>query len=185
MSDVRKDVLFDILLANPVLGQALDDVPKLSLPNWYIAGGAISQTYWNHIHGFDPMNGIKDFDLVYYDTDTSYSAEDKFIKSADKLFKNLPIEVEIRNQARVHKWYPKRFGRHIKPYGSVEKGISSWATTITCIGINKEGVFAAHGLDDLFDLVVRPNKIQVTQHDYNKKANRWKSTWPKLTIIPW
>ncbi len=189
MQDKQERLLLGILLANPTLKQALEIIPALDLPNWYIAAGAISQTYWNHVHGFEPMHNIKDFDLVYFDSDTSYEAEDTFIKQGEKLFADLPVEVEIRNQARVHIWYPDHFGREITPYNSVEEGISSWATPITCIGITKKQngytIFSPYGLRDLFNLTVRPNKERLTRDEYDEKTKRWAKTWPKLTIVAW
>ena len=46
-------------------------------------------------------------------------------------------------------------------------------------------IVAPFGLDDLFALVVRPNKALVTQAVYEAKAARWRQHWPGLTIIPW
>lgn len=184
-SRLDDQALSKILRSNSILNEILERAPSLGLPNWYIAAGAVSQTYWNHVHNFDPLLGIKDYDLVYFDKYTSYKAEDEYIQKGKKLFASCSAEIEIRNQARVHLWYPKHFGRTITPYTSVEDGISSWATTITCIGINNKGVFAPFGLEDLRNLVIRPNKKQVTKSEYERKAARWKETWPKLSIIPW
>ena len=44
---------------------------------------------------------------------------------------------------------------------------------------------APFGLDDLFGLVVRPNKRQITRAIYESKIDRWRSIWPGLTILPW
>jgi hypothetical protein len=46
-------------------------------------------------------------------------------------------------------------------------------------------VYAPFGLDDLFDLIVRPNKRLVTHEVYENKVTRWAAYWPKLTIVPW
>jgi hypothetical protein len=184
----QKQKLLNIVIQNPVLEQVLDRTTELKLPNWYIGAGVISQTYWNYAHGYKIDGHIKDIDLVYYDTNSSYGAEDSYIQAGQKLFADIPIEVEIRNQARVHIWYPKHFGRTIKPYKSAEDAISSWATTVTCIGITKRvglQVFAPFGLDDLFDLIIRPVKKQVVSKEYKYKADRWTKIWPKLTVLPW
>lgn len=161
--------LIKVLSNSEVLADVLKMVPKLNLPNWYIAAGVVSQTYWNYVHGYKLEEHIKDIDLVYFDNNVTYEAEDSFIKKGKYLFKDIPIDVEIRNQARVHIWYPNHFGRNIKPYKSVEDGISSWGTTITCIGINNNNVYTPYGLDDLFNLVVKPNKIQILQKNTAKK----------------
>ena len=77
----------------------------------------------------------------------------------------------------------------IEPYPSIEAAISSWPTTATCIGVRMQRddliVYAPYGLNDLFDMIARPNKVQITEAIYIKKVDRWKTCWPKLQIIPW
>lgn len=134
---------------------------------------------------------IKDFDLVYFDPDISYEAEDVFIRKGEELFKDIGIPVEIRNQARVHLWYGKRFGNNeIEPHVSTEDAIDRWPTTATSVGVRIEPTgawrfYAPFGLDDLLGLVVRPNKRKVTQVIYDQKAERWKKAWPKLEVMTW
>jgi len=186
----QKDELELLLKENSIIQNILELTPKLNMPNWYLGAGCISQTVWNILHEYEPTRGIKDYDLVYYDkSDISYNGEDKYIKKGKKLFKDISAKVEIINEARVHLWYEKRFGKKIKQYKSVEDAISSWPTTVTTISVryndNRLEIFAHHGLDDLFNMIVRPNKVQVSKERYTKKANRWKKNWPKLTIIKW
>ena len=46
---------------------------------------------------------IKDYDIFYFNAeDTSYEAGDVMVKDAAVLFGDRNIEVEVRNQARVH-----------------------------------------------------------------------------------
>ena len=47
--------------------------------------------------------GIRDADLFYVDPDTSWAAEDAVIGRGAELFADLPVPVEIRNEARVHR----------------------------------------------------------------------------------
>ncbi len=178
-----------ILKKNKSIQLILEQAPLFDMPNWYLGAGGVVQTVWNMKHGFDPEHGIKDYDLVYYDAnDTSYEGEDVFIQKGKELFKDIPVLVEIRNQARVHLWYEKHFGHPIKQYGSVEEAISTWPTTATSTGIRmadgKFEVFAPFGLDDLLNMVVRANKIKIDEDTYQKKINRWAAVWPKLEIIP-
>lgn len=182
--------LLQILEQNKSIQKILERASELKMPNWYIGAGGVVQTVWNVKHGFDPENGIKDYDLVYYDADdTSYETEDKFIQRGAEIFKDIPVLVEIRNQARVHLWYEKHFGRPISQYKSIEEAISTWPTTSTSIGIRKENgrfkVYAPFGLNDLFDMVVRANKTLITEKIYKDKIDRWIKIWPNLKIIPW
>lgn len=180
-----------ILLQSPLIIELLKLTPKLDLPNWYLGAGCIAQTVWNKFHDLDLITGIKDCDLVYYDSsDLSYEAEDVYIQKGKKLFKNLSNPFEIINEARVHLWYEKKFGRKINPYQSVEGAINEWPTTATGIGVryDKNGefiVYAPYGLNDLFSLVLRPNKLKITEDIYLAKVERWTKIWSKLKVIPW
>jgi hypothetical protein len=108
----------------------------LELPDWYVGAGCIAGTVWNKLHGFPDGKCIKDCDVVYFDdVDTSYEAEDRRIQEATALFADLPITIELRNQARIHLWYQRRYGSRILPYRSAEDAIRSWPTTATSIGV--------------------------------------------------
>ncbi len=182
--------LQEILLQNDDIQKILQRTPELDMPNWYLGAGGIAQTVWNVLHGYDPRRGIKDYDLVYYDAgDLSYEGEDVFIQKGAELFKDLSAPVEIRNQARVHLWYEKHFGYPVNPYESAEDAIATWPTTATCIGVRNDAgkciVCAPHGVEDIFAMIVRPNKVRVSKEVYEGKVSRWKEVWPKLKIIPW
>jgi hypothetical protein len=153
------------------------------------------QTVWNVQHGFEPTHGIRDYDLFYFDDrDTSWEAEDVCVRQCAGLFADLRVHVEVRNQARVHRWYPAKFGASCKEFRSTEEGIDSFLATSCCVGMRKTHgaltVYAPHGLADLFDLIVRPNAARVDDggelHEvYATKAHRWSQTWPRLEVLPW
>lgn len=185
-------LLREVLSSNSTLLTVLNGAATLEIPNWYLAGGAISQTIWNHVSSLPPETGIRDYDLVYYDaSDLSYEAEDKVIQAGKKLFADLPVEVEIRNQARVHLWFEKRYGMPCSPHSSVEAGIDTWISTSAMVGVRPEEgsgewtVYAPRGLSDYFNMVVRPNPILGTREVYEQKAERWKAIWKSLSIEPW
>jgi GrpB-like predicted nucleotidyltransferase (UPF0157 family) len=181
--------LVKILSKNNVVMDILKKAPTLEMKNWYLGAGCISQTVWNYKFGFDLNNGINDYDLVYFDeSDTSYEAEDKYIQEGKKLFGDVPVE--IRNQARVHLWYKSHFGGEIEPYESVEDAIRTWPTTSNAIGIRIDEnenfkIFSPFGLSDLMGLIVRANKIKITEEIYMKKVDRWTKVWPNLVVVPW
>jgi len=178
-----------ILALSPAVSTILRDAPKLALPHWYLGAGVIAQTVWNYRHGFAPETGIKDCDLVYFDPDVSANAENKFKLASAEMFGTGPLEVEVTNEARVHLWYETEFHIPLQPYTSCEAAINSWPTTATSIGVRQSGkhfvVYAPYGLHDLLNMIVRPNKAQVTQAIYEAKVARWQRIWPKLTIVPW
>ena len=200
MNDTNEVMLEKLLRRNPAIFSILNRAPTLKLPNWYLGAGCIAQTVWNDLHGFAPNAHIKDYDLVYFDSDLSYQAEDECIKRGQEHFRDLHLNIEIRNEARVHLWYQQHFGKPLeyvdasgKPsfsYGSMEDAISTWPTTATSIGVklDEKGAFVAFapfGLNDLFGMVVRPTKRGVPKEVYLEKVQDWTRFWPKLRVIPW
>lgn len=190
ISREQRDRLEGMLKLNKTLQTVLARADSLCMPNWYLGAGCVSQTVWNILHGFDPEYAIKDYDLVYYDAnDISKEGELRFIEEAKELFKDIPEEVEIVNEARVHLWIEEYAGYKIDQYKNTEEAISSWPTTITCVAVKYEkGVFkvyAPYGLDDVFDMILRPNKKIVTEEVYEKKVEKWTKIWPKLMVIGW
>ena len=179
-----------ILRLSGLITRVLDKASAIEFPNWYLGGGPVAQTIWNYRHGFELERGIKDIDLVYFDPDLSYEKEDEYIQKGKGIFNDVPIPVEIRNEARVHLWYKRHFGYDIEPYTSTESAIDSWPVTATSIGVtqDKSGnlvTYAPFGLDDLLTMIIRPNKKQITEEIYLSKLNRWRNIWPNLNVISW
>lgn len=179
-----------MLKQNKTLQIILDRAGSLGMPNWYVGAGCISQTVWNILHGFDPEQHIKDYDLVYYEAeDISKESELAFIQKAADLFGDIAVELDIVNEARVHLWVEEEFGYAIDQYQSVEEAISTWPTTITCAGVTRRNgkmwVYATFGLDDVFNMVLRPNKKVVTEAVYMNKVKKWTALWPKLSVVGW
>ncbi len=189
VSDDVSTRLADGLRANEALWECLHRFPALNLSAWYLGAGCVAQTIWNLAHGKAPSADILDYDLVYYDRDLSEEREDRVTREARELVADLHIELDVTNEARVHIWYPERFGYRIQPYQSTEDAIGTWPTTATAIGVRPSGrqleVSAPFGTDDLFNLVVRPNRVQITPAIYDAKVTRWVARWPSLVALPW
>ena len=147
------------------------------------------QSVWNALTGRPSGTGIRDADFFYFDRDTSWDAEDRVIRAGADLFADLPVPVEIRNEARVHLWYADRFGIPAPPFRDCADAVASFAAVCCAVGVTVERgrprVYAPFGFDDLFGLVVRPNPRLAPQHVYEAKAARWKQHWPELTVLPW
>jgi uncharacterized protein len=134
--------------------------------------------------------GLKDIDLIYFDEqDLSAETEARHERRLRDLFRALPIRLDVKSEARVHLWYKDRFGYAIKPYSSSADAIAPFPTTATSVGIGcifgKIECCAPFALVDLFGLVVRPNKRQITRAIYEAKTDRWRPIWPGLTFLPW
>jgi len=184
------ELLSDILRRNEELYEIIKRACNAGLQNCYVAAGCITQTVWNYQVGNELMHGISDIDIVYYDSsDLSYDAENTAIQKIADVIGPCKIELDIKNQARVHLWFKERFGYEIKPYDSVESAISSWPATASSIGVRLENeqlkVYAPFGLNDLFGMIIRANKAQVTEEIYKQKAHKWSAKWPSLTVMPW
>jgi len=182
--------IHDILLKNRPIYSVIEKMANIDLPNYYIGAGCITQTVWNYQCGFNLMHGISDIDLVYYDaSDLSYEAEDATIKRVKRMLEPCELDIDIKNQARVHLWYREHNGFDIAPYDSVESAISSWSTMATAIGVRLENeslrIYAPFGIDDLFNMVLRPNKSLITEEIYLVKVQKWCKKWPSLTVVPW
>ncbi|KAJ9149800.1 FAD binding domain-containing protein [Pleurostoma richardsiae] len=177
---------------NTTLTEVLKRAATLDLPGWYLAAGCLSQTIWNVATGKPPGSSISDYDLVYCDlSDLSWEAEDAVIRTGAALFADLGVEVEIRNQARVHLWYEKKFGvPGPAPFTSTEAAIDSWVTSAAQHGVRltEDGswkIYAPRGLSDVFNMVVRPVPSLGSRKAYEVKAARWLKVWPGLTVMPW
>ncbi len=181
--------LADGLRKNEALWECLRRFPALNLSAWYLGAGCVTQTIWNLAHGKTPSADILDYDLVYYDRDLSEEREGTVARKARELVADLHVELDVTNEARVHLWYPRRFGYRIRTYQSTEDAIGTWPTTATAIGVRPSGhqleVWAPFGTDDLFNLVVRPNRVQITPAIYDAKVTRWIARWPSLVALTW
>jgi hypothetical protein len=191
MSDLEAR-LVDIIHGVPTTMQVLRTVRDLDLPDPMIFSGAVYQPVWNHLTGRAPDYGIKDYDVAYHDdSDTSYAAEDVVIQRVAAQFDEpLKSLVEVRNQARVHLWFEKKFGADepYPPLKSSADALKRFVATAFCVGVRMEAddslsVFAPFGLDDLFALHLRPNPLRL------KGAGGWarttgsaKARWPEITV---
>ena len=125
-----------VLLRNQTLAEVLARAAALGLPGWYLVAGCLYQTVWNVVTGQPPEAGILDYDLAYFDaSDLSWQAEDAVIQAGRALFGDLPAPVQIRNQARVHLWYERKFGVPCPPHESAEAAIDTFEATTACLGV--------------------------------------------------
>jgi hypothetical protein len=182
--------LVEILRQSPGLMSVLTTARKLDLPDWRIFSGAIYQTVWNHLTGRDPDYGIKDYDLGYYDaSDISYEAEDVWIKAAAKAFAPpYADKVEVRNQARVHIWFPDHFKEAYAPLTCTDEALSRFVAPAYAVGVrlNSDGaisVAAPFGLDDLFAMTLRPNPVRGISPGYAKTVVSAKARWPEVRVV--
>ncbi|UWU76412.1 nucleotidyltransferase family protein [Bradyrhizobium huanghuaihaiense] len=177
-----------LALRNPNNAAIIDELHRLALPDAWLVSGCLVQTVWNVLTGRAIDHGIADYDAFYFDPDTSWEAEDAVIRKLHERLAHLGVKVEIRNQARVHLWYPGKHGLPYPPLRSSTEGIDRFLTQNTQVGVRRAGdgyeVYAPHGFGDVAGLIARPNPgPNFSAANYAVKAGRWKALWPELTVI--
>jgi hypothetical protein len=164
---------------------------ELDLPQWRIVAGCLYQTVWNVLTNKPPRTGIKDYDLIYFDdTDLSWEAEDHVVRCVNECVSDLPAPVEARNQARVHLWFQQRFGANYTPLRCADEALTRYASVVHALGVRLEtdgrlDIIAPFGFDDLFDMVIRPNKAIENAASHAAKAERAKAIWSEVIVVPW
>ena len=176
-------------LRNPANATIAERLFELDLPDAWLVSGCLVQTVWNVLTGRAVDYGINDYDVFYFDPDTSWAAEDAVIRKLLGAVSRLNAKVEARNQARVHLWYVEKFGAPYPPLTRSSDGIDRFLMDCAQVGIRngEDGyrIYAPKGLADVADMIVRPNRTGNFQAArYQEKAARWKALWPELTVLP-
>lgn len=189
--EIQMQAVRDIVRDNRVLMDVLAVLRDERLPQALVGGGAIYQTVWNHLTGRLPWYAVKDIDVIYFDDgDLSYEAEDRIIKGFGALLTDTPVPIEIRNQARLHLWFGRKFGYEVPPLKSSVEALTRYASRTHAVAVRLDGddglhIEAPFGLDDLFAFRVTPNTSGKSRQAHIEKAKRARSVWPELTVEPW
>jgi hypothetical protein len=183
------DEFLAIALKNPVNEAITRELFELALPDAWLVSGCLVQTVWNVLTGRAVDYGINDYDIFYFDPDTSRDAEDAVIRRLQNRLVRLNVPIEVRNQARVHLWYPEKHGLPYPPLTCSTGGIDRFLTKNTQVGLRRTRdfyeIYAPNGFDDIAGLIARPNPgPNFSPASYAAKAARWKTLWPELTVLP-
>lgn len=186
---MNRDAFVATALRNPVNEAIADELFRLELPDAWLVSGCLVQTVWNVLTGRTSDYGISDYDIFYFDPDTSWQAEDLVIRTLERQLSRLDAKIEARNQARIHLWYPAKHGLPYPALTCSTDGIDRFLTRNTQVGLRRRHdgyeVYAPHGFSDIAAMVVRPNNgPNFSFAAYAAKAMRWKQLWPELMIIP-
>ncbi|MFT4195719.1 nucleotidyltransferase family protein [Ottowia sp.] len=175
-------------LANPANRAILQRLPALGLPDAWLVAGCLFQTVWNLRGGRPPAEGIRDYDLFYFDaSDLSPEAENAVGHRVQTACADLGVTLEVKNQARVHTWYEAYFGAPYSPLRSSMEGIDRFLVDGTCVGLQprQDGLtlYAPDGLDGLMQGVLRPNRRSPDARLYAAKARDYQRRWPWLRVL--
>lgn len=175
--------IFNLIRNDKWMMNVLRIVEKLDLPDWAIGAGFVRNKVWDYLHEHTRLGvDTPDVDLVYYDPNGNNVAEDKRLSA--ELNAQTGIAWEVVNQVYAHKWnrYP--------PYTSTENSISTWSETATCIGVKIEPgglkLIAPHGIDNLVNLILRPNPTIPDGFERLKgraKKKQWLEKWLGLKLL--
>jgi hypothetical protein len=179
------DQLLAIAMTNPINAELTARLPALGLAQCLLTAGCLFQAVWNHQAQRPAEWGVKDYDVFYFDPDLSWEAENDVIETARHLFQELGVNVEIKNQARVHLWYSQRFGRAYPQLQSARDGIDRYLIAGTCIGLDVETgeLYAPFGLADVEQGVLRINPNNPQADLFEQKAKSYQARWPWLKIV--
>ena len=177
--------LLEIAMANPINAEITARLPDLGVDQCMLTAGCLFQAVWNHQSNRPVAQDVKDYDVFYFDTDLSYEAEDRVIRAAERLFQDLGVNVEVKNQARVHLWYGERFGRPYPQLHTARQGVDRYLVAGTCIGLEiaTGEVYAPYGLADVEQGILRINPQHPEPELFAQKAFSYQARWPWLKIV--
>jgi hypothetical protein len=176
----------EIALLNTANRELIEGLAALALPQCHLTAGCLFQTVWNVLSGRPPAENIKDYDVFYFDgSDLSWEGEDAVVRRVMPLAERLGLPVEVKNQARVHLWYPQRFGSCYPQLHSARDGIARFLVRCTCVGIDVQSgvVFAPDGFADLEAGLLRINPVLPREELWRTKAEHYRTRWPWLRIL--
>lgn len=178
----------DQALVNPANRAILERLPVLGLPDAWLVAGCLFQTVWNLRTGRPPRDGIRDYDLFYFDaSDLTPAAEDTVARRVEAACSDLGVTLEVKNQARVHTWYEEHFGAPYAPLRNAMDGIDRFLVEGTCVGLQAGPggltLYAPDGLAGLMGGVLRPNRHSPDPRLYAAKAADYRRRWPWLTVL--
>jgi uncharacterized protein len=178
-----------VLRRAPLLMEALRVAREVDAPDWLINAGAIRDAVWDAVHDRPPTGAPRDVDLGFFDAGDLTPDRDAAVEAA--LRERAPhVPWEAKNQAAVHRWYPRVFGREVPPFRSTAEAVATFPDTASCVGVRLLDaddllVVAPYGLADLLGCVCRHNPARVSAALYERRVTekRWVERWPRMRYV--
>lgn len=177
--------IISILRADRHRWHLLGVVAALELPDCWIGAGFIRNAVWDHLHGRLPSPPDSDVDVIWFDSERTDPALDRVYEA--RLAAIEPSVVwSVKNQARMH------VRNADPPYSSAVDAMRHWPETATAVAARRLGdalceVAAPLGLDDLFNLMLRPtaNFVEMKRSIYDERlrSKKWVERWPLLRNV--
>lgn len=175
-----------IIAADPVRWRILRLVQEMELPDCWIAAGFVRSAIWDHLHQRNASPLPPDVDVIWFDSERVTAKVDAEIQATLRGMDST-LNWSVKNQARMH------LRNADLPYTSAVDAMTHWPETATAVAVrlgteDMIEVAAPLGLDDLFNLTVRPTKkfqADKRQIYLNRlRSKNWLATWPNLKIAP-
>ncbi|WP_367372369.1 nucleotidyltransferase family protein [Pseudomonas lini] len=175
-----------IISEDPARWRLLQLVHSLGLPDCWVGAGFARNAVWDYLHGRFPSPISTDVDVIWFDPSHCTPSDDRALEAA---LRDLDPTVlwSVKNQARMH------VQNGDKPYISTTDAMRYWPETATAIAVrlgegNTCEVSAPLGLDDLFNLIIRPTwkftEEKKAMYKERLKSKGWTTTWPRLRQEP-
>jgi uncharacterized protein len=171
-----------IISGDSLRWRILNMVRFIRLPDCWVGAGFVRNSVWDHLHGRPPSPPSGDVDVLWFDPERADPSEDRKIEAILKAL-DPSVHWSVKNQARMH----VRNGD--APYASASEAMQYWPETATAVAVRRNDrdyceVAAPFGLDDLFDLTLRPaprfalDKRRV--YEERLRVEGWLIEWPLL-----
>jgi uncharacterized protein len=179
----HRQQLEEIIRADDWSMSVLQVVAKLDLPDWAIGAGFVRSLIWDSLcsQNRTPLN---DVDVLYFNaSDISEDQEKRIEQELTKVRPDVPWSV--KNQARMH------IHNRTRRYQDIEDALSYWLETPTAVAVRLEPdlsmtILAPFGLQDLFDMLIRPTprgEEVMDQFEERIAQKPWLQNWPRLKVL--
>ena len=167
---------------------------ELELPDAWLTAGSVYQTVWNALTEMPRRYGISDYDVCYFDAaDLSHESQSETSARVSSLVARKvesELNIEAVNQARVHLWFEEHFGFAVPPLESTATSLPRYACThhAVAVQLTQDGEMRSlhpFGLDDIFAMRIRPNRLLPNQETHRAKCARARALWPGVIIEEW
>lgn len=189
ISDRYETQLEKLIRENAEMMAILQTVRRCNPPEWLVGAGIIRNLMWDHLHGYSQPTPACDVDVAFFDPADLSPERDATVTT--QLATLLPtVEWEATNQAAVHLWYAKKFGKEVPPFSSTVEAIATWPETATCTAVrllpdDSLKIVAPFGLMDLFQMILRRNPARVTEAQFQQRLRDKKilQKWPGVQVV--
>jgi hypothetical protein len=174
-----------ILSADPVRLALLRQVRDRNLPDCWVAAGFVRNAVWDHLHGFSAPTPLADIDVLWFDPTQASAEADACLEQALRRADNR-YDWSVKNQARMH------LRNADSAYASSTDAMLYWCETVSAVAARLNAadqleIAAPFGLDDLFQLLIRPTPrfVDDKQAIYAQRLREknWSATWPQLRVV--